>query len=328
MHVARDTSSYQPVRLTPEKGPCPRCGRELKRGYNGIRFVAGLEERLEIAYEVWRCGRQTCPDVFPPFLRHRVLPGYEYGLDVIAFIGHRRLRDNLTFREIRERLRGDHHVEISEREVEYLFTQYIALVSTPIEKDPARLDKLRRQGRIVVSLDAAKPEADRDSLWIFRDVISGEILAGFSCLSIDAEGLARVLRQIKALDIPITGVVSDGQNIIINAAAKALSGVPHQLCQFHFLKDIANTARRTARDGAFLIPALEEARTHLPTAEDLAAVSPAVREGNLKRILQTRERFARARKIRRHLPLLLERLRTTCSHLREAPRASRRNLRP
>ena len=35
--------------------------------------------------------------------------------------------------------------------------------------------------------------------------------------------------------IPILGVISDGQRSIRNAVQRALPGVPHQLCQFHFL---------------------------------------------------------------------------------------------
>lgn len=38
---------------------------------------------------------------------------------------------------------------------------------------------------------------------------------------------------------PIDSVVSDGQRSIRNAVATALPGVPHQLCQFHYLREAA-----------------------------------------------------------------------------------------
>jgi hypothetical protein len=38
---------------------------------------------------------------------------------------------------------------------------------------------------------------------------------------------------------PIVGVVSDGQTSIRKAVAKALVGVPHQLCHFHYLREAA-----------------------------------------------------------------------------------------
>ena len=40
-------------------------------------------------------------------------------------------------------------------------------------------------------------------------------------------------------DIPVLGVISDGQRSIRNAVQRALPGVPHQLCQFHFLREAA-----------------------------------------------------------------------------------------
>jgi hypothetical protein len=43
----------------------------------------------------------------------------------------------------------------------------------------------------------------------------------------------------EALNVPISGMVSDGQTSIRKAAAKALKGVPHQLCHFHYLREAA-----------------------------------------------------------------------------------------
>ena len=39
--------------------------------------------------------------------------------------------------------------------------------------------------------------------------------------------------------IAIRGVISDGQHSIRPAVARALPGVPHQLCQFHYLREAA-----------------------------------------------------------------------------------------
>jgi len=42
-----------------------------------------------------------------------------------------------------------------------------------------------------------------------------------------------------ALSVPITAAISDGQHSIRNAVAKALRGVPHQWCHFHYLREAA-----------------------------------------------------------------------------------------
>jgi hypothetical protein len=50
-----------------------------------------------------------------------------------------------------------------------------------------------------------------------------------------------LLREVaEAVGVPVLGVVSDGQTSIRRAVARALPGVPHQLCQFHFLREAAH----------------------------------------------------------------------------------------
>jgi hypothetical protein len=61
-----------------------------------------------------------------------------------------------------------------------------------------------------------------------------------SLLSSCQDDLAALLREVQgALDVPIAGVVSDGQTSIRNAVAVVLKGVPHQLCHFHYLREAA-----------------------------------------------------------------------------------------
>jgi hypothetical protein len=71
-------------------------------------------------------------------------------------------------------------------------------------------------------------------------VLSGEVLLARSLLSSSQDDLAKLLCEVKAaLDVPISGVVSDGQTSIRKAVAQALHGVPHQLCHFHYLREAA-----------------------------------------------------------------------------------------
>jgi len=41
------------------------------------------------------------------------------------------------------------------------------------------------------------------------------------------------------LDVPIGGVISDGQHSIRNAVQAVLPDTPHQLCHFHYLREAA-----------------------------------------------------------------------------------------
>jgi len=49
-----------------------------------------------------------------------------------------------------------------------------------------------------------------------------------------------LLREVAAaVPVPIGGVISDGQESLRNAVRTALPDVPHQLCQFHYLREAA-----------------------------------------------------------------------------------------
>lgn len=285
MRGKRDYSKYQPVRLEPEITYCPKCGRPLKFAYRSDRHVAFLNHCQEILYEARRCPNPECAGAdnryVPEALHIGMLRKYEYGLDVIALIGEHRLKKHDTFAEIGQTLRETYGVPISDREVQALFDLYLALVSTNIAEDPDRLAKLRAQGKIILGLDAAQPEADGESLWIFRDTLSEEVLKGLSSASMDAENLAIHLREIKDLGIPVTGVTSDAQNIIIQAVEKVFPGVAHQLCQIHFLKDFAKEV--TALDKG-LKKEIKDHLRGLNSFEKAAAENPpkALQEGKIK----------------------------------------------
>jgi hypothetical protein len=239
----RDYSGYQSIKIESDIGECPRCGGSLRFAYRSDRHVAFLRNRTEILYDAKRCPNPPCDGpnnrYVPHELRVGMLKKYEYGLDVIAFIGNQRLRKHRTFADLGETLRRDYGVLISDRGVEDLFSVYLALLATDLWRDPVRLAQIRVQGRIVLALDAAQPEADGESLWVFRDTLSEEVLMAVTSASMNAATLAGHLRKIKGLGIPITGIISDAQNIILKAVQKVFPGVPHQLCQIHFLKDFA-----------------------------------------------------------------------------------------
>jgi hypothetical protein len=59
-------------------------------------------------------------------------------------------------------------------------------------------------------------------------------------LSAESDELAALLREVKAdLPVPVTAVVSDGQQSIRKAVAQALPESAHGLCHFHYLREAA-----------------------------------------------------------------------------------------
>jgi hypothetical protein len=82
---------------------------------------------------------------------------------------------------------------------------------------------------------------------VLRDVVSGEPLLARSLLGATADDLVPLLEEVHTVltgerpedRIPIRGVISDGQVSIRHAVARVFPGVPHQLCQFHYLREAA-----------------------------------------------------------------------------------------
>jgi hypothetical protein len=75
---------------------------------------------------------------------------------------------------------------------------------------------------------------------VLRDCLSGEVLLARSLLSATIKDIASLIREVRqVLPVPITAVVSDGQETIRKAVARTLPGVPHQLCHFHYLREAA-----------------------------------------------------------------------------------------
>jgi hypothetical protein len=174
-------------------------------------------------------------------------PHHESGLDVLALIGRLRHVEHRSVPEIHAELtrRG---VAIAERTVTNLLGRYDELLALSCSDT----DRLRRAtaeaGRVILAIDGLQPDVGHEVLWVTRDVISGEVWLARSLLSSSRGDLARRLGEAKrALDVPIVGVISDGQVSIRKATAEALEGVPHQLCHFHYLREAARPAYEADR---------------------------------------------------------------------------------
>jgi hypothetical protein len=167
------------------------------------------------------------------------LPNHEFGLDVIALIGRLRHAEHRSIPEIHAELtrRG---VVICERTVTNLLDRYDELLALSCS-DVERLRRVTAEaGRVILAIDGLQPDVGHEVLWVIRDVLSGEVLLARSLLSSTQDDLAKLLVEVKdTLNVPIAGIVSDGQASIRKAVTQALKGVPHQLCHFHYLREAA-----------------------------------------------------------------------------------------
>jgi hypothetical protein len=160
-------------------------------------------------------------------------------LDCIALVGQLRYAEHRSVPEIHQQLiaRG---VSICERTVTHLLDRYDELLAVSLTDDRRLGPLLAKQQGVILALDGMQPDVGHEVLWVLRDCLSGEVLLARSLLSAREAELVELIRTVQqGLAVPILGVVSDGQHSIRNAVATALPEVPHQLCQFHYLREAA-----------------------------------------------------------------------------------------
>jgi transposase len=233
-------------RIRPERTTCPACGNGLPVGYTSWRKVATLDGMTRLKVSIGRCETLACERyhrAYHPAEEGRwVLPHYEYGLDVVAFIGACRYRDHASAPQIHAALQ-ERQVSISRRNVQYLLDCYDELVALSAQTDPQRRQRIEAQGRMIVAIDGLQPDVGHEVLWVIREVLSEEVLLARSLLSSCQNEVAGLLREaVTGLNVPVVGVVSDGQQSIGKAIAEVFPGVPHQLCQYHYFKQAAGPA--------------------------------------------------------------------------------------
>lgn len=79
-----------------------------------------------------------------------------------------------------------------------------------------------------------------------------------------------------------------------------------------------STARRTVRDGPFLLPALERTRRQPFSAEDLAGISEKAWRDNLQKLQAARAHYNYPAQLRENLPTVLAELVKQCRDLARA----------
>jgi hypothetical protein len=260
MRKVKCTADLERLVLTPTVDLCEQCGTMLYVTQHRTRPLQTLNESRLVVARDKSCPNADCSAYHKPIRPFSegllpVLPRCEYGLDVVVFVGEGRLTGGKSQPQIHQELEEQHGVRISGRHVGNLFKIFLALVHAV----NAETDVIRRflvaQGGIILSIDGVAFDDTSPVLYVLRDVLSGEILYSERVDRRDDTKLGELLEKIKALGVPVLGVISDKEKAIVSAVARVFPDVPHQYCHLHFLKNLAK-----------------------PMDSDLAALGTAVKE--------------------------------------------------
>jgi hypothetical protein len=219
---------------------CLDCDRVLPIYQVDSRPVDNLDGCFWMRRRDKRC-QQDCPGARPIIYAPRdlrlVLPRRIYGLDVTLYVGERHLLDGVSLSQIARDLKNQHGIPLDQRHTCRVFRDFVALTMLERGSEAALQARLRAQGGIVVMCDGVQFEDRSPVLYLVWDAISGEPLFGERKLYRGEEDLVPLLERVRAMNVPVIGIVTDKEKGLVPAVEHVFPGVPYQFCQTHFLKN-------------------------------------------------------------------------------------------
>lgn len=252
MRKTKQARTYRELRtcyFRCEMTNCLTCQTRLRRSTTlSERTVITLEGPLRLIHRGYRCPNRECATqsrIYRSVVADALaLPGFTFGLDIVILVGHLRLAKHQTLDEVHqilsERL-SPYTLTISRREVLYLFDAYASLLRAAgsVTEDSQWQLQAKEQGGIILSIDGIQPDKGNETVYLVRDVLSGRILSAENVSSSETAVIKRLLAPVADLGVPVVGAISDAQESLEQAIEQWWPTIPHQTCQFHYLREAA-----------------------------------------------------------------------------------------
>jgi hypothetical protein len=236
----------------PVERECPECHRRLREAMTlSRRTVITLQGVIKLTHAGYRCPDAQCPGHQRTYRSVEAdalaLPRMTYGLDIVLLVGRLHLAEHRTVDEIHQELLKRLEplgVKIARREILYLFEAYCTLLraASLIKDDQDWLAQVEKNGGIIVSVDGIQPEKGHETVYLVRDALTGRVLAAENVLSSETEVIKQLLRPVVALGVKVLGTITDAQESELLAVEQLWPNVPHQVCQYHALRDASKSA--------------------------------------------------------------------------------------
>jgi hypothetical protein len=236
----------------PEQYHCTDCQKRLRRAVTlSERTVITLKEVIKLVHAGYRCPDPQCTGYRRTYRSAKAdalaLPWFTYGLDIVLLVGRLRLREHQTVDEVHQELLKRLEplgVKIARREILYLFEAYCTLLraSSEAKDDQEWLSQVEKNGGIIVSVDGIQPEKGNETVYLVRDALTGRVLCAENVTSSETAVMKALLAPVVALDVKVLGTISDAQESELLALQELWPEVPHQVCQFHVLRDASKPA--------------------------------------------------------------------------------------
>lgn len=221
---------------------CVVCRSKVKYCYpdNG-KLVHALNGDVYQIVNLYSCTNKECEMSKVAFNPSPKLDysSRHFGADVFSLIAEEFLVYRQKPDQIHLRLTLKYKLDISIDTVRRMCDDILKLKSLKIDEKSVEI--VQKQGFILLALDGQDPGGDAPSIWCFVDLCSNRILATRKFDSLDHETLRDAIEEIAALyGVKIIGWVSDKQNVITKCRDMFYPDIPHQYCQYHFLRNTWN----------------------------------------------------------------------------------------
>jgi hypothetical protein len=296
---------------------CPQCGRGCYRDGRGRRVLheVGCLRRdrprvLHVTYSKHRC--EACTLYFSADLSDLAPPGSHYTRRVIALAVRLVVEDGLPYRLASRHLWRDHRVFVpyatiqnrveaaGEKGGTHLEAAYLDWALADFSGYLAA-DELYDGPFCVLSAVAARRQRRLRYEVLDHDPTQADILWF----------LARLNAQLTARGQVVLGITTDGPALYPVPITLALGAIPHQVCEFHILKELTRAVLRAP------------ARLR----KQLAAQAPRLPRGRPKNTPEGRQLHRQAQVLRQRVATLFEhRYLFVRRHLTGAPRVLLRRL--
>ncbi len=232
------------IHLYPNQKSCFVCEKKLKECYRTERSIKTLEGQKDIVCHKFMCTNDNCScyktTISPEEENLLALKSKNIGLDVVLEIGRLRYKEHKTWKEVQNILLSDYDIKISERTVGYQEKDYLALINIIAKNDNKLLLNLNNLEGIIIAVDGLKPDSGDEQLYLIREVQTGQILASKLMSYTTQDEIEKLIQEVIDLNFPILGIVSDNDAMQKKAIKNKLPNIPHQICQYHFLKRLVN----------------------------------------------------------------------------------------
>ncbi len=236
----------------PEVFHCPDCQKRLRRAVTlSERTVITLQEVIKLVHAGYRCPDAQCVGHQRTYRSARAdalaLPYFTYGVDVVLLVGRLRLSEHQTVDEIHRELLArlaPLGVKIARREILYLFDAYCTLLraASVAKDDEDWLAQVDKNGGVIVAIDGIQPDKGNETIYLVRDALTGRVLVAENVTSSETAVMKALLAPVVELGVKVVGTISDAQESELLALQELCPLVPHQVCQFHVLRDASKTA--------------------------------------------------------------------------------------